>query len=160
MGDRNRGVYHKFNVVRTDGKSDPGQKHHNCFYFVLDCDHDPHAKAALEAYARSCKHEYPTLASDVQAIVQGCAFGSGEDKHVSDVLTIPPYSSKETRPECPSCFGDKTITMSDGSKRPCELCAPLVKVPPVETRACPSCGYQTPILDGVCNVCAERPAPL
>jgi hypothetical protein len=69
-------------------------------------------------------------------------------------------TTQETRPECPSCFGDKTITMSDGSKRPCELCAPLVKVPPVETRACPSCGYQTPILDGVCNVCAERPAPL
>lgn len=24
--------------------------------------------------------------------------------------------------ECPNCFDDKTITMSDGSKRPCELC--------------------------------------
>jgi NTP pyrophosphatase (non-canonical NTP hydrolase) len=44
-------------------------------------------------------------------------------------------AAQETRPECPSCFGDKTITMSDGSKRPCELCAPLVKVPPVETAA-------------------------
>lgn len=111
MGDRNRGVYQKFLVERTDGKSAPGQKHHNCFYFVLDCDHDPHAKAALEAYARSCKHEYPTLASDVQAIVQGCAFGSGEDKHVSDVLTIPPYSSKETgtAPEPPEKTWDCSI---------------------------------------------------
>lgn len=90
MGDRNRGVYHKFNVTRTDGKSAPGQKHEGCFYFVLDCDHDPHAKAALEAYAKSCEADYQPLASDVLAIVDGCAFGSGEDKHVSDVLDIRP----------------------------------------------------------------------
>lgn len=32
-------------------------------------------------------------------------------------------SAQETRLECPECFGDKTITMSDGSKRPCELCS-------------------------------------
>lgn len=36
-------------------------------------------------------------------------------------------------------------------------CAECVKA---ETRACPRCGYQTPILNGVCNICAERPTQL
>lgn len=91
LTSKERGIYHKFNVVRTDGKSAPGQKHHGCFYFVLDCDHDPHARAALLAYAASCEADYPALASDVRAIVEsGAAFGSGEDKHVSDAVTIQP----------------------------------------------------------------------
>jgi hypothetical protein len=148
MGDRNRGVYHKFNVIRTDGKSAPGQKHHNCFYFVLDCDHDPHAKAALDAYARSCKHEYPTLASDVQAIVQGCAFGSGEDKHVSDVLTIPPYSAKETEvariPALPISAEDEAIVDAV-----CNRAAHLADVPVKEMSAapiCPICGKSGPCI--------------
>ena len=62
---KNTGIYEKFIVTRTDGKSEPGQKHENCRYFVLDVDHDPHAKAALEAYAQSCTWEYPILAADV-----------------------------------------------------------------------------------------------
>lgn len=65
MGDKSRGIYQKFHVERTDGKSAPGEKHHGCRYFVLDVDHDPHAAAALEAYARSCGREYPKLAEDV-----------------------------------------------------------------------------------------------
>lgn len=75
MGDTARGLYEKFNVTRTDGKSAPGEKHHGCQYFVLDCDHDPHARAALAAYAASCKAEYPLLAGDVRALLYGCAFG-------------------------------------------------------------------------------------
>lgn len=64
-------------------------------------------------------------AQETRAHPEGSCLLGGDCDHVQD-----------TRPECPSCFGDKTITMSDGSKRPCELCSPLVKVPPPETAAC------------------------
>ena len=60
-----RGVYEKFRVERTDGKSEPGQKHAKCRYFVLDIDHDKHAAAALKAYAEDCKDERPELAIDL-----------------------------------------------------------------------------------------------
>jgi hypothetical protein len=75
MGDKNRGIYHKFDVTRTDGSSGPGGKHQSCFYFVLDLDHDPHAKAALAAYAESCRAEYPRLAEDLDLNVAQCDFG-------------------------------------------------------------------------------------
>lgn len=75
MGDPNRGIYHKFTVTRTDGTSAPGGKHDACFYFVLDLDHDPHAKAALAAYAESCRADYPLLAKDLDGMVKGCEFG-------------------------------------------------------------------------------------
>lgn len=67
MGDKSRGLYNKFNVTRTDGSSEPGGKHDGCEYFVLDITHDPHAKAALLAYAESCKTDYPLLSHDLRA---------------------------------------------------------------------------------------------
>jgi hypothetical protein len=70
MNDKTRGLYHKFNVERTDGSSAPGGKHHGCEYFVLDLTHDKHAKAALHAYARSCLREYPALADDLLATIE------------------------------------------------------------------------------------------
>ena len=48
------GLYQKFVVTRTDGQSDPGQKHYGCSYFVLDLDHDPAAAGGLEGYAAEC----------------------------------------------------------------------------------------------------------
>lgn len=75
MGDRTRGIYHKFVVSRTDGTSAPGGKHDGCFYFVLDLNHDPHARAALAAYMKSCEAEYPLLAADLRAQLYTCAFG-------------------------------------------------------------------------------------
>ena len=66
MGDRTRGIYEKFRVERTDGKSAPGQKHESCDYFVLDLTHDPHAYVAIVAYADSCRAEYPLLADDLE----------------------------------------------------------------------------------------------
>lgn len=39
-------------------------------------------------------------------------------QHAKDVFGASPADEKE----CPNCFDDKTISMSDGSKRPCELC--------------------------------------
>lgn len=68
MGDRTRGLYNKFNVTRTDGTSEPGQKHDDCQYFVLDVTHDPFAAAALNAYSDACRGEYPALADDVAAL--------------------------------------------------------------------------------------------
>jgi hypothetical protein len=65
--DRNRGLYSRFNVTRTDGSSAPGGKHCGCVYFVLDLTHDKHAAAALRAYVESCAAEYPLLAADLLA---------------------------------------------------------------------------------------------
>jgi hypothetical protein len=70
MGDdKQRGLYQKFRVVRTDGSSEPGGKHERCEYYVLDLKHDRFAAPALEAYADACAHEYPALAADLRAIV-------------------------------------------------------------------------------------------
>lgn len=67
MSDKTKGLYNKFRVERMDGSSQPGGKHDGCEYFVLDLTHDPHAKAALLAYAESCKAEYPLLSQDLRA---------------------------------------------------------------------------------------------
>lgn len=67
VGNRNRGLYEKFVVQRTDGSSAKGGKHDGCAYFVLDVSHDPHALAALRAYADSCEDDYPMLADDLRA---------------------------------------------------------------------------------------------
>ncbi len=67
MGDKTRGLYNKFSVVRMDGKSRPGAKHDGCEYFVLDLTHDPYAKPALLAYATACANEYPKLSDDLFA---------------------------------------------------------------------------------------------
>lgn len=80
MGDKSKGLYNKFLITRTDGSSAQGRKHHECEYFVLDLTHDPHARAALLAYAESCKSEYPLLANDLRAtaILAKGYFGEGQ----------------------------------------------------------------------------------
>jgi|HubBroStandDraft_2_1064218.scaffolds.fasta_scaffold01263_2 hypothetical protein len=64
--DRDRGLYSKYVVRRSDGSSGAGGKHERCDYFVLDLTHDRHALVALEAYAASCEVEYPKLYDDLQ----------------------------------------------------------------------------------------------
>lgn len=66
--DQKRGLYSKFKVERTDGKSAPGEKHDGCEYFVLDMDHDDHARAAIAGYVQSLENagEYPELAADLR----------------------------------------------------------------------------------------------
>lgn len=64
--DKDRGIYEKFIVKRTDGRDAPGEKHHGCEYFCLDLTHDKHALAAIFAYAKSCEDEYPLLAKDLR----------------------------------------------------------------------------------------------
>ena len=65
MGDPTKGLYEKFKVTRTDGKSRTGKKYEGCRYFVLDLNHDRHAIPALRAYAESCAEDYPLLADDL-----------------------------------------------------------------------------------------------
>ncbi len=65
MGNREQGLYDKFEVKRTDGSSAEGGKHHGCEYFVLDLTHDRFAGEALIAYANACQEEYPLLARDI-----------------------------------------------------------------------------------------------
>ncbi|KKL96409.1 hypothetical protein LCGC14_1844760 [marine sediment metagenome] len=65
MDAKKIGIYRKFEVRRVDGRSAEGEKHHGCFCFVLDVDHDPFSIAALKAYAEACKKDYPALAEDI-----------------------------------------------------------------------------------------------
>ena len=66
-GDKERGLYRKFEVKRTDGKSALGKKHEHCRYFVLDLDHDEFAPAAIKAYAKACQKKFPNLAADLRS---------------------------------------------------------------------------------------------
>jgi hypothetical protein len=77
---REAGLYNKFHVERMDGQSVPGEKHDGCEYFVLDITHDPHAKAALLAYAESCKTDCPLLSHDLRATAIFATAPSGEVK--------------------------------------------------------------------------------
>lgn len=66
--DKDRGLYEKFRVERTDGRSAPGEKHADCEYFVLDLTHDPHALPALEAYAKSCANTHLVLSKELRSM--------------------------------------------------------------------------------------------
>ena len=65
LSRRATGLYGKFRIIRTDGSSAEGKKHHGCEYFVLDLTHDPFALPALKAYADACANKYPALALDL-----------------------------------------------------------------------------------------------
>ncbi len=76
--DKDRGVYEKFTIKRTDGSSEKDGKHHECNYFVLDLSHDPFCRPALKSYAMACKGEYPDLAHDIMEALyppRGGVFG-------------------------------------------------------------------------------------
>jgi hypothetical protein len=64
--DRDRGLYEKYRVERTDGRAD---LHPDCQYFVLDLTHDKFAPPAIAAYADACEDEFPALARDLRAIL-------------------------------------------------------------------------------------------
>lgn len=63
--DKHRALYRKFHVTRHD----PTGKHVNCYYFVLDVDHDEFSIPALEAYAKACAEKFPKLAADLQGVI-------------------------------------------------------------------------------------------
>lgn len=84
---RTRGLYEKFRVERTDGKSAPGEKHDGCQYFVLDIGCDPHSIPALMAYAESCKGDYPQLARELRAKAQvNCEHRWADTLHGPDTV--------------------------------------------------------------------------
>lgn len=60
-----QGIFQKFEVSRKDGSSEPGGKHEDCRYFVLDLNHDQHAPAAMRVYAASCAETHPELAAEI-----------------------------------------------------------------------------------------------
>jgi len=62
-----QGLYRKFDVRRVDGSDQPGGKHDDSEYFVLDLTHDVHARAAIQAYATSCATTHPHLSVDLMA---------------------------------------------------------------------------------------------
>lgn len=62
--EMDRGLYDKFIVKRID--ADPTGKHRDCWYFVLDLEHDPYAYAALDQYANSCLDKYPVLSYELK----------------------------------------------------------------------------------------------
>lgn len=66
MDKTQQGILPKYEVRRTDGKDAPSEKHHGCFLFVLDIDHDEFSRAALSCYAKRCRSEYPLLADDLE----------------------------------------------------------------------------------------------
>lgn len=68
--DKNKGLYTKYSITRNDGSSEPGQKHADCSYFVLDINHDKYAAIALRAYAKACAAEYPQLAEDLLRLTE------------------------------------------------------------------------------------------
>lgn len=96
--DKTKGLYRKFTVERTDGSSGPGGKHEHCHYYVLDLDHDPHAPAAIRAYADSCRAEYPALAADLDRLFPN-ATGQGRREAT---YPAPDCSTVRfaARPEC------------------------------------------------------------
>jgi hypothetical protein len=88
-GKRTAGLYNKFRVERTDGKSAPGQKHDGCEYFVLDLDHDVFAIPALDAYADACEGEYPALAKDLRRVGIMHRAGEALNRVCDDPRSLP-----------------------------------------------------------------------
>lgn len=76
---KDMGLYEKFSVHRNDGRDSPGEKHHGCWYFVLDTNHDPHAIPALRAYVESCRVDFPYLAEDLEKFLDSKT-GGGSDE--------------------------------------------------------------------------------
>lgn len=63
-----RGLHAKYDITRTDGTDAPGGHHHRCRLFVLDLDHDPHARTAALAYADAAQDDRPALAAELAAL--------------------------------------------------------------------------------------------
>lgn len=60
------GLYAKYTVKRND---DVNGKHDDCPFFVLDIKHDIHARRAVEEYIFSCFTDSPTLAQQLQDLL-------------------------------------------------------------------------------------------
>lgn len=119
--DNTRGVYEKFRVERTDGRSAPGEKHDGCAYFVLDLDHDPYAIPALRAYAEACAATHPGLSADVRKIVAARHPGPVLSKLMLDATSpAPAVDSEAAKREWP--VGTRVLV--DGGRLGCAQSVP------------------------------------
>jgi len=102
------GLYEKYKIERTDGRSAPGEDHDGCEYFVLDLSHDPFAIGAINAYAAACESECPELARDLLKMLQpepaadegcclafGCVKGTIGSEHLVSHAPGCPNGAKE-----------------------------------------------------------------
>lgn len=65
IDEKEEGLLRKYSVRRI---GDINDKHQNCFFFVLDIDHDPIARSALKTYMDEArKAGYEKLADDLYA---------------------------------------------------------------------------------------------
>jgi hypothetical protein len=120
-----QGIYGKYIVTRTDGRSQPGQKHSQCRYFVLDLDHDGFSVPALRAYAKACKKEYPELAKNLLAF---CIYKDKKNRNPNAFAAPPKWMIKmpvqKNAPKaeitfwCPAC-----------NRKGCNLCSDSGVVP-------------------------------
>ena len=112
MGDdKQRGLYRKYDVRRTDGSSDKGRKHERCAYYVLDLEHDEFAIPALKAYAKACRKEFPALADDIDRIIATAPMRCGcREANCAHSL------SRAFTPQTPSEMADSL--MSDVTRKP------------------------------------------
>jgi hypothetical protein len=67
---KERGLYQKYWIRRTDGSSEANEKHADCEYFVLDWTHDEFVIPAMQAYADACAQTFPELAADIRSRIQ------------------------------------------------------------------------------------------
>ena len=68
---KNRGLYGKYLVSRTDKSDFAGKKHDGCEYFVLDLTHDRFAVKAIRVYAIGARLAgYDQLSADLFAKVK------------------------------------------------------------------------------------------
>jgi len=66
-----RGLYGKYIIQKRSGEPvDP-----QAVYFTLRLDTDPHARAAVQAYAESCQAENPELAADLRTLLEELSHG-------------------------------------------------------------------------------------
>jgi hypothetical protein len=148
-----QGLFRKFIVQRVDGSDKQGGKHYGCEYFVLDVDHDPHAKAALRAYAQACAESHPQLSADLIAkhgpapkqaqepVNCGCCNGTGW------VVRDPDIGTDQ---ECFCCNGSGKAETEPAPKQ----------AEPAEKRKlyeCTGCGHLHEEKPSSCD-CCENPA--
>lgn len=76
-----QGLYGKYFILRSDGTSEPGMKHEDCQYFVLDLTHDIYALETLHYYSKACEKTHPELSRDLRRKVS-LGFQDMEDRGV------------------------------------------------------------------------------
>lgn len=104
MGDATRGLYNKFIVQRTDGEHESCRKHDGCEYFVLDLSCDRYARAAILAYARECKKDYPLLADDLFHKAHEIKQDDDDCQEVQAEAMGYTHGRSPCDDDCPVCF--------------------------------------------------------